>query len=141
MKKLLLALGTITAVAAPVAAVVACGSKEEHSNYGILSDIKIDTSKHNDKDADVLLAVTIDLTDKDAKTNNYAEEVKLLNKMTITKDTKFTIIWKDGDATKRETHNSKEAKVIIDKISTVIGTEIAPRGGSFTVVAKKPATP
>ena len=102
MKKLLLALGTITAVAAPVAAVVACGSKEEHSGYGVLSNIKRDIEKHTTTTPDILLAVTIDLTDKALVDNINHVEVNMLNVMKINADTKFTIIWMDGKDRKTE---------------------------------------
>ncbi|MCK5807057.1 MAG: hypothetical protein KAG91_01525 [Mycoplasmataceae bacterium] len=63
MKKLLLGLGSIAAVAAPIAAVVSCGDDDGDKNgKNIVSDITIDSLKGtiSSKDASVTGATTIE---------------------------------------------------------------------------------
>ena len=142
MKKLLLALGTITAVAAPVAAVVACGSKEEHTGYGVLHDMNFDSKTHDKISADTLLSALVDLSDialADIDKQTYKEEIDVLTKVTIKTDAHFIIKWQDASKAIQtyEADTVADAKTKLDAIGAKkLAAAFTNTNGTFNPVTK-----
>ncbi|WKX02349.1 hypothetical protein [Candidatus Mycoplasma mahonii] len=88
MKKLLLTLGSITAVIAPIVAVIACGAKATKGQYGI----GIITNYLVDNDRQTITSLTIDLTKYSTANQNLNSEIDLLTHATLNGETSLKII-------------------------------------------------